>query len=155
MCVRLWKLWNQPCSSGSDRPGTLPARRPCFTTANPSLGKPKTAEEIKETPETIADLLFKNPENFSVSSSTNSTQPFCLVSTAAFATDKPLSSEEWERKRWEGMICWWFLQEKLQLVNMDVPIFSVRRKKCWKRTEIGSCDQKFRQENWVICSFVQ
>jgi len=53
---------NEPCSSGSDRPGILPARRPCFTTAKLSLGKPN-----KEIPEAKTLLLFTKEEHFSLS----------------------------------------------------------------------------------------
>lgn len=66
---------NQPFSSGSDNPGILPAKRPCFT-AKPSPAKPKTAE-TKENPEIIAALLLNNPDFFSESSSM---KPFSFAS---------------------------------------------------------------------------
>ncbi|KAG5612152.1 hypothetical protein H5410_023433 [Solanum commersonii] len=52
------------CST--DSPGTLPARRPCLITADPSPGKSST-DEIKEAPDIIADLLFNEPADISLS----------------------------------------------------------------------------------------
>lgn len=107
-----WRKGYQPCSSGSDRPGIRPARRPCFTTANPSLGKPNTWEESKETPaDSNTDRLFKIPENLSASPST---KPFSVELEAAFVLQVPRSNADCTTK----------LCENLQLISKAVVISS-------------------------------
>ena len=95
------KLLHQPCSSGSDKPGILPARRPCLTTANPSPGNPNTADDAREIPETKIDRLLNIPQDSSFSLSTN---PFPLEPGTAFAVEIPFSCEE-RAKLQEGAIC--------------------------------------------------
>ena len=82
---------NQPYSFGSNKPGTLPARRPCFTTAKLSLGKPTSPEETKEIPDSKTDFLFKIPENYSDSPSTK-TLP--LEPEPSFVLEIPFSFED-------------------------------------------------------------
>lgn len=50
----------QPFSSGSDKPGILPAKRPCVT-ADPSPGDPNTIPETNDKLEANAHLLPNNP----------------------------------------------------------------------------------------------
>lgn len=96
---------NEPCSSGSDRPGILPARRPCFTTAKLSPGK-----DNKETPEAKIVLLFTNKEeHLSLS------MLISFEAEAATVLRVPFWSvcEEGEIIR----MCWGFLQQSTLVVD--------------------------------------
>ena len=108
---------NEPCSSGSDRPGILPARRPCFTTAKLSPGKPN-----KETPEAKTVLLFTNKEeqHFSLS--------MLILSFEAEAVTSVLRVPFWSVCE-EGRIicmCWGFLLQSTLVVDKAVVAMSTK-----------------------------
>lgn len=117
---------NEPCLSGSERPGTLPARRPCFTTAKLSPGKPN-----KETPEAKTVLLFTiiKEEHLSLSLS--------FEAEAATVLRYPFWSGEWQRVCEEGRICMCcgFLQQSTLVVDKAVAM-STKAKLCYA-TESG------------------
>lgn len=111
---------NEPCSSGSDRPGILPASRPCFTSAKLSLGRVNT-----ETPETKRALLFNNKvERFPLSPIIESVS---FEVEAVFVLGVSFSDEECNNECEDGRVCKCleFLQQKAQFVNKAVAMFTM------------------------------